>query len=62
MVIYVAFLNSWFKDGFCLIKLCVSIYGVKMLETKLLSLSPSQYHGSVLIALSIKRERIFFED
>ena len=38
IVIYVAFSNSWFKDGFCLIKLCVSIYAMKMLERKLLSL------------------------
>ena len=62
IVIYEAFSNSWFKDGFCLIKLCVSIYAMKMLERKLLSLCLSRCRGSILIVLSIKRERIFFED
>ena len=45
-----------------LLKLCVSICTMKMLEKKLLSLCSSRYRGFVLTVLYIKRERIFFED
>ena len=45
-----------------LLKLCVSICAMKMLERKLLPLCSSRYRGFELIVLYIKREGIFFED
>ena len=64
IVICVAFSNSQLKDGFCLIKLCVSIYAMKRKRKGNCCLCA--HRGAVgllysLIVLSIKRERIFFE-